>query len=90
MGLSSPVSRPFGRGRMWIPWSWRYWTVLSPSERFLASRSIRGTTTTSQGWRVSLSVFPAGRRIFRPEATSVKMRRWVASPLSPPAWETRM
>ena len=34
---------------MWIPWSWRYWTVLIPSARFPASRSIRGTTTTSPG-----------------------------------------
>ena len=70
-GIVVPGVQAFGRARMWIPWPWSSWTVLSPSERFLASRSIRGTTTTSPGWRVSLSVFQAGRRIFRPEAASV-------------------
>ena len=84
-----------------MPWVCSSSMVLSPSERFLASQSIRGTTTTSPGWRISRSCFHAGRRMFRPEATSVKMRssrspwsvrmrRWVASPLSPSAWETRM
>ena len=73
-----------------MPWACSSSMVLSPSERFLASRSIRGTTTTSPGWRISRSCFHAGRRMFRPEATSVRMRRWVASPLSPSAWETRM
>ena len=73
-----------------MPWACSSSMVLSPSERFLASRSIRGTTTTSPGWRISRSCFHAGRRMFRPEATSVRMRLWVASPLAPSAWETRM
>ena len=73
-----------------MPWACSSSMVLSPSERFLASRSIRGTTTTSPGWRISRSCFHAGRRMFRPEAMSVRMRCWVASPLSPSAWETRM
>ena len=58
-------------------------------------------STNSPGWSVSRSVVHVGRRMLRPEATSVKMRsslipwsvrvrRWVASPLSPSAWETRM
>ena len=71
MGLSSPVSRPFGRARMWIPWSWRYWTVLRPSARFPASRSILGTTTTSPGQSISRSCVHAGRRMFLPEIMSV-------------------
>ena len=47
-----------------------------------------------------IELFP-GRRMVRPEATSVKMRssrspwsvrmrRWVARPPAPSAWETRM
>ena len=78
-----------------MPWAYSSSTVLRPSVRFRARRSIRGTTTTSPGRSVSRSCFQAGRRMFRPEATSVKMRpslspwsvrmrRWVASPLSPP------
>ena len=40
VGLSSPVSRPSRTARMWTPCSWSSWTVLRPSERFRASRSI--------------------------------------------------
>ena len=53
------------------------------------------------GLRIPRSSLHEGRRIFRPDATSVKIRsslrplslrirRWVASPLSPSAWETLM
>ena len=59
------------------------------------------STTVSPGFSIPRSSCHEGRRMFLPEATSVKMRsslspwslrirRWVASPLSPSAWETRM
>ena len=47
-------------------------TVLIPSFRFRARRSSLGTMTTSPGRSISRSVFHAGRRMVRPEATSVK------------------
>ena len=53
-----------------MPWACSSSMVLSPSVRFRARRSIRGTTTTSPGWSVSRSCFHAGRRMVRPEATS--------------------
>ena len=75
--------------------------VFSPSVRFRAKRSIRGTTTVSPVLSIPRSSLHEGRRMFRPEATSVKilsslkplslsMRRWMASPLCPSAWETLM
>ena len=102
MGLSSPVSRPFGRARMWIPWSWRYWTVLIPSARFPASRSILGTTTTSPGQSISRSCVHAGRRMFLPfwtvsrpvpsghSSTSPQVRSAASERLSPPSARTPM
>ena len=75
--------------------------VLSPSVRFRAKRSILGTTTVSPGLSISRSVLHDGRRMFFPDATSVnirsslspwsvRIRRWVASPLCPSAWEILM
>ena len=69
--------------------------------RFRARRSIRGTTTVSPGLSTPRSILHEGRRMVLSEATSVKIlsslspwslriRRWVASPLSPSAWETLM
>ena len=73
----------------------------SLSQRFRARRSILGTTTVSPGLSIPRSSCHEGRRMFLPDATSVKIRsslqpwslrirRWVASPLSPSAWETLM
>ena len=49
--------------------------VLRPSVRFRARRSIRGTTTVSPGLSIPRSSFQEGRRMFLPEATSVKTGR---------------
>ena len=61
----SPVSRSSARARMWMPSPWSSSMVLSPSVRFRARRSIRGTTTTWPGRIVSRSCFHAGQRMFR-------------------------
>ena len=64
--------------------------VPRPPVRLRARRSIRGAAAAPPGRSVSRSCCQAGRRMFRPEAAPVKMRRWAASPLPPSAWETRM
>ena len=101
MGLSSPVSSPSARAADVDA------LVMKFLNGFESLREVPRQAVNPRdhhrvpGLSIPRSVLHEGRRMFLPEATSVKIRsslspwslrirRWVASPLSPSAWETLM